>query len=201
MLPNPPCQDFRASYVYEEGYVPLQRLQKRPVVHNGMTRKARNLKSWTDDQEGYCGGSDFSLHGLEYADSILQATYEIFLYDGTMIVHLESDLVRTYSGTTCEYSMGHGEDYVYGNIFWNKEEHDRKRCDEDTYVVLYEGKDMIRSYQETAITEAAKVVTVTDDSTVFSLIQAERLLLCNHVAFRSEQNDQNYQDRINRIQG
>ena len=157
-----------------------------PVVHNGTTRKARNLKGWTDDQEGYCGGSDFSLHGLEYVDSILQATYEILLYDGTMTVQLESNLVRTYSGTTCEYSEGHCEDYVYGDIFWDREEHDRSRCDKDTYVVLYEGKGIIRSYQETAVTEATKVVTVTDDSAAFSLIQTEKLLLCNQVAFRSE---------------
>jgi hypothetical protein len=156
------------------------------VTHNGTTRKSRNLRGWTDDKEGYCGGADFSLHDLDYEDSVLQATYEILLYDGTMTVDLENNLVRTYSGTTCEYLEGHCEDYVYGDIYWDREEHDRKRCDQNTYIVLYEGKGVIRSYQETTLTEATRVVTVTDDSAAFSLIQTEKLLLCNQVAFRTE---------------
>ena len=155
------------------------------VIYNGKSHKIRNLKGWTNSDND-CGGKDFTLYGNDYTDSILQGTYELLLYDGTMTVDLENNLVRTFTGTTCEYSKGHCIDYVYGDIYWDREEHDPKACNQDTYLVLYEGKGVVRTYRKTAITETTRVVTVTDDSAAFSLIQTEKLLLCNQVAYRTE---------------
>ena len=129
---------------------------------------------------------DFSLHGEAYEDAILQGTYEVLLYDGTMTVDLGNNLVRTFAGSTCDYSNGHCEDYIYGDIYWNREEHDGAACNKDTYLVLYEGRGIVRTYRETAITEVTKVVTVTDKAAAFSLIQTEKLLLCGQAAYRTE---------------
>ena len=79
------------------------------VTFNGTAHKTCNLKGWTTPN-GYCGGVDFSLHGEAYVDAVMQGTYEVLLYDGTMTVDLENDLVRTFAGSTCEYSRGHCED-------------------------------------------------------------------------------------------
>ena len=58
-------------------------------------------------------------NGVDYEDAILQANYEILLYDGTMNVDLNRDLVKTLAGSTCTYSDGQCTDYIYGDIFWN----------------------------------------------------------------------------------
>ena len=165
----------------------LKEIDASPITisYNGTTHKSRNLKGWTTPN-GYCGGKDFTLHGENYVNAVIQGTYEILLYDGTMTVDLENNLVRTFSGTTCEYSQGHCEDYVYGDIYWNREEHDTKACEPSTYLVLYEGKAVIRSYQATTITAATRVATVTDKAVAFSLIQTEKTLLCNMLAYRTE---------------
>ena len=155
------------------------------VVPNGTTHKSRNLKGWTTGN-GYCGGVDFTLHNVNYEDAILQATYEILLYDGSMTVNLENDLVRTWAGATCTYSDGSCTDYVYGDIYWNKSEHDPEACDHYTYLVLYKGKGMVNTYKETSLTKQTRAVTVTNDSAAFSLVQTEKVMLCSILGFRTE---------------
>lgn len=155
------------------------------IAYNGTTHKSRNLRGATGDN-GWCDGKDFNLHGESYVDAVLQGDYEILLYDGTMTVDLGNDLVRTFAGTTCTYTEGHCEDYVYGDVYWDREEHDAGTCDPDTYLVLFEGKGVARTYQETAITATTRVITVTDKTAAFSLIQTEKILLCNQAASRTE---------------
>lgn len=155
------------------------------VTLNGTTHKSRNLKGWTSGN-GECGGEDFALHSVNYEDAVLEATYEILLYDGSMTVNLENDLVRTFAGATCTYSDGYCTDYVYGDIYWNKNEHDPEVCDQHTYLVLYDGKGMVNTYKETSLTKQTRVITVTEDSAAFSLIQTEKVMLCNILGYRTE---------------
>ena len=165
----------------------LQEIGASPIslIPNGTSHKIRNLKGWTDS-EANCGGEEFTIYGERYMDSVLQGTYEILMYDGSMTVDLENDLVRTFSGTTCEYSKGHCIDYVYGDIFWDRDEHDADSCDQHTYIVLFEGSGVMRFYEKTHVTEAARVITVTEDAVAFSLLLTEKVLLCNQQAYRSE---------------
>ena len=155
------------------------------VTFNGTAHKTRNLKGWTTP-DGYCGGEEFSLHGEDYVDAVMQGTYEVLLYDGTMTVDLENDLVRTFAGSTCDYSRGHCEDYIYGDIYWDREEHDTDACTPTMYLVLYEGKAVVQSYRATKITEATRITTVTAKTIAFSLVQTEQTQLCRLPAYRTE---------------
>ena len=155
------------------------------VKANGTTYKNRNLIGWTSGN-GYCGGKEFTLAGVEYEDAILQADYEILLYDGTMNVDLNRDLVKTFGGSTCTYSEGQCTDYIYGDIFWSDDTLDLEACDETTYLVLYEGISVVRSYQPTEHTGKTQVITVTQEQTAFSLIVTHKVLLCGITSFATE---------------
>ena len=159
---------------------PIDRLE-----YNGTTNLDRNVIGWTDRGE-YCGGEDFVVHGSRYKDTVLQASYEVFLYDALMTVDLGNNLVKTFSGTTCEYTQGHCIDIVYGDIFWSTEEVDIHACDPETYVILYEGPSIIRTYEGTGLTSETSIVTVAQDEFSFSLVRKEKVLLCGQPAYKSE---------------
>lgn len=153
--------------------------------YNGTTKKIRNLKGWTTTN-GHCGGVDFKLYDMSYTDAVLQGTYEVYLTDGLMTIDLQNDWVKTFGGTTCKYSEGHCQDYIYGDIYWSTEDIKPTVCDMSTYVVLYEGPATICSYARTEITDATEIVTVAKGNVAFSLIKKDNTLICGQTAVKTE---------------
>ena len=155
------------------------------LVFNGTTTKTRNLRGWTDG-EGWCQGRSFKLHGITYTDAVLQGTYDVYLADSMMTIDLANNWIRTMGGLTCEYTKGHCQDYIYGDIYWSTDFVDPEECDSTTYIVLYEGPATISSYLRTSMTAYTEIATVEKGPIAFSLVRTAELLICGQRAAATE---------------
>ena len=153
---------------------------------NGTAIKSRNVIGWSHEDSRYCQGEDIELYGLTYKDVVLAATYEVQLRDGLVTIDLNNNRIKTFSGTTCTYTDGHCLDLLYGDIYWNAGSVDLESCDQDTFVVLYEGLALIRTYPATSVTPSKKIVTLQTTTTAFSLVINDAIMLCQQHSFTTE---------------
>ena len=153
---------------------------------NGTAEKARNLAGWTHENSKYCLGKEVQLYGLTYPDTVLAATYQVQLRDGLLTIDMKNNRIRTFSGTTCIYTEGHCFDLVYGDIYWSTGEIDLKECNQDSFIVLYEGEALVRNYPATSVTTSKRIVTLQTKAMAFSLVLTDATMLCQQHGYNTE---------------
>lgn len=144
--------------------------------------KDHTFAGWTDSY-GYCGAGTYWDPFGSWDNVVVLGSVKLTLSSYTAKVNIEQDTIHLHKSVTGSYTKGKVMDDELGETFWSTPM--ATNCNTDKYNILYQGlSNLTLPVKNDGYLNS--IVSVSENSMLFSLRITKQTQICGSVAFQTE---------------